>query len=324
MTPPARTTFVASLALAILGTAFEEASTQGFPADACSAFGVLVMAHGGTPEWDAAIAEAVAPLARERPTAIAYGMADPATLSGALDSLRADGVERVAVVRMFVSGASFLDQTEYLLGLSDVPPAFFIPSHGPHAGGPGGDGAAPGGPPPAIAHGLRVATHLHGMVDAEETQRIFADRALALSRDPARESVLLIAHGMGDPEENDELLAAMGGIEREVAKTAFHSVRSATLREDWPPARQVAEREIRAFVEGENQAGRRVLVLPVRLSGFGPYAEVLAGLEYTAGEALLPHADASRWLRRAADSIARAEGWVGAPDEASCMAASVD
>jgi len=245
-------------------------------------------------------------LARELPTAVAYGMADPHTLTAALDSLRAQGVERVAVVRMFVSGASFIDQTEYLLGLSADPPALFMGSHG--AGG-GGHVAASHGPPPQVSHGMTVAAHFDGMVDAEETHGIFAERALALSSDPASESVLLIAHGMGDQQENDELLAAMGDIEHLVAQTPFHTVRSAALREDWLPAREVAEREIRAFVENENRAGRRVLVLPVRLSGFGPYADVLEGLEYTGGDALLPHGDVSAWLRRTAESIAREQGW---------------
>jgi hypothetical protein len=296
--------FVALLVVAAL-IAPARAHAQTFePSE--SSFGVLVMAHGGTPEWDAAIAEAAVPLAHELPTAVAYGMADPHTLTAALDSLREKGVERVAVVRMFVSGASFIDQTEYLLGLSADPPAFFMPSHGARGGG---HAAGPHGPPPQISHGLTVATHLDGMVDAEETHRIFAERAVALSSDPASESVLLIAHGMGDQRENDELLRAMQGIERLVAQTPFHAVRSATLREDWPPAREIAEREIRAFVESENQAGRRVLVLPVRLSGFGPYADVLEGLEYTGGGALLPHGDVSAWLRRTAVSIAREQGW---------------
>src|SRR5688500_17876784 len=146
--------FCVVLSAAFLGSTTTEA--QGTAATSGSPFGVLVMAHGGTPEWDTAIAASAADLPEGMPTAIAYGMADPATLAQALDSLRSIGVERVAVVRMFVSGASFLPQTEYLLGLSAEPPAFFMPSHGSHAGG---RGAAAAGPPQPIAHGLEVATH---------------------------------------------------------------------------------------------------------------------------------------------------------------------
>ena len=68
--------FLASLAVPITAGAQVNES-------AASPFGVLVMAHGGTPEWDQAIADATAPLASEIPTEIAYGMADPATLAQA-------------------------------------------------------------------------------------------------------------------------------------------------------------------------------------------------------------------------------------------------
>lgn len=299
-----------SLLVALSLTASAPAHAQSRETRERATIGLLVMAHGGTAGWDASIVEAAQPVTSEVPTAIAFGMADPATLSHALDSLRAEGVEQVVVVRMFLSGASFIDQTEYLLGLDPTPPAFFPPAHGASGGGHGGGHAvAAVGPPQPIAHGLEVATHLDGMVDSEEARIVFAERALALSRDPASESVLLIAHGMGDPQENGDLLAAMAEIEREVAKTSFHTVRSATLREDWAEARIVAEQEIRAFVEGENEAGRRVLVVPVRLSGTGPYAEVLTGLDYDMGEALLPHAEVTDWLRHTADRIARESGW---------------
>ena len=70
-------------------------------------FGVLVMAHGGGSEWNETVAEAVAPLSSDVPAVVAYGMADPVTLESGLDSLRQLGVDRVAVVRVFVSGDSF-------------------------------------------------------------------------------------------------------------------------------------------------------------------------------------------------------------------------
>jgi hypothetical protein len=46
-----------------------------------------------------------------------------------------------------------------------------------------------------------------------------------------------------------------------------------------------------------------VIVVPVRLFGFGPYREALAGLEYVADErGLLPHPLIVEWVRdRAAD-----------------------
>jgi hypothetical protein len=271
-------------------------------ATTASDVGVLVMAHGGTPEWDRAVREAVQPLAGRVPTAVAFGMADRQALASALDSLRQAGAGRVAVVRMFVSGASFLDQTLYFLGLSEQPPAVFI-GHADHDVDAGSVAPAP------IAHGLEVATHWVGLMGSAEVAQILAARAAALSGAPERESVLLVAHGMATDEENAAVIAAMRAAADVIAGRGFARTDVATLREDWPEQRVDEEARIRAFVRDETVAGRRVLVLPYRLHGFGPYADVLAGESYAAGEALIPHAAVTDWIRGRAAEIARAEGW---------------
>jgi hypothetical protein len=283
-------------------------SPTGAPATPAEGrIGLLVMAHGGGPEWDRSVSHMLAGVAEETPTAVAFGMADPHTLGAALDTLRRAGVGRVAVVRLFVSGASFIDQTRYLLGLSSTPPAFFIPGHGSHGGGVGhgGDVAVPA----PIDHGLVVATHDDGLMDSPLALRIMAERARALSRDRSSESVMIVAHGSGDDLENDGLLRGMSVIADELRTDGFAAARAFTLREDWPEKRAVAEREMRAFAAAEAEVGRRVLVVPMRLSGFGPYADVLAGLQYTAGEGLLPHALATSWVRETAAQVVCRAGW---------------
>ena len=283
------------------------------PTPASSGFGVLVMAHGGGPEWDRSVAEAVAPLRGEVPTRLAYGMASPRTLRAALDSLRQDGVTHVAVVRMFLSGRSFLDQTEYFLGLSDQPPASFLlmdHAEGAHGGAGAAGHAAHGGASPApIEHGLTLATHAYGMLESDEAAQIMRARAAELSRAPAAESVLLRAHGMGDEGENDEVLAVMSAISGSLEHEGFTRVRAATLREDWDEKRAEAEEQIRTWDAAEAAEGRRVLVLPMRLSGFGPYAEVLEGLSYAPGDGLLPHPAIQGWIRQTAVRVACTQGW---------------
>lgn len=261
--------------------------------------GVLVMAHGGGPEWNQSVLDAVASAAEIVPTAVAFGMANPHTLQRALDELGARGVTRVAVVRMFLSGESFLDQTEYFLGLSDAAPSHFV-LMGPAAADP--DARKP------IRHSMTVATHAHGILDSHHVGRIMADRAATFSTSPADEAVLLIAHGMGDDGANDRVLAAMQRVADQVVARGFADVEIATLREDWDEKRASAEEEIRAFVE-ENSATRSVLVLPMRLSGFGPYADVLEGLEYSAGEGLLPHEAIAEWVLETANGVTCASGW---------------
>ena len=88
--------------------------------------GVLVMAHGGSPTWEASVKTAVAPIKLKYPTEIAWGMADPMTMQEGINNLEKLGVTTIVVVPLFVSSHSPIPrQTEYLLGirkqLADAP-----------------------------------------------------------------------------------------------------------------------------------------------------------------------------------------------------------
>ncbi len=283
-------------------------------AEPAGGVGVLVMAHGGSDAWNASVLEAVAPLHDEMPVAVAFGMADPLTLESGLQELAAKGVDRVAVVRLFVSGASFYDQTAYLLGLSPDEPRFFM-----HHAGPASERHmvkphdAPAEIPPPIETDLSLATHLDGLMGSPEVSNIVLTRALAAARDPYRESVLLVAHGMGAEDENERLLAAIDVAASAVRGRRFASVSVEALREDWPEQRARAEDRIRGFVAAEAERGRTVVVVPYRLSGFGPYADVLEGLDYVATEGLLPHPGISSWIRRTASKVVCEQGWASEP-----------
>src|SRR5688500_5239450 len=109
---------LSTAALAALTLTAPQAQAQQSPASDADV-GILIMAHGGMPEWDAAVAEAVTPMKDVVPTSLALGMADPATMQAALDSLQSQGVDKVAVVRLFLSGESFIHDTEFYLGLRD-------------------------------------------------------------------------------------------------------------------------------------------------------------------------------------------------------------
>ncbi|MCA1749698.1 MAG: hypothetical protein LC634_09300, partial [Sphingomonadales bacterium] len=132
-----------------------------------------------------------------------------------------------------------------------------------------------------------------------------AERARALSSDPARESVLILAHGPGDDAENARWLANMESQSAAVRALApFRAVQVETLREDWPEERAAAETRIRGFVEAAAREDGRALVIPYRLSGFGPYAEVLEGLTYVSdGRGLLPSDEVANWVRRQAAAL---------------------
>ncbi len=267
--------------------------------DNAPAFGVLVMAHGGDSSWNASVGAMTGLIAARVPTVVALGMADPSTLGAGLDSLAALGVSRVAVVRAFVSGRSFLPQTKFLLGLSAERPAWFMTDPHNHTGQ-----VAP------LDHRLTVATHSNGLMDSPGIHRIVRERVREPGATPGGAGVLVVAHGMGDEAENDEVVAQLQIVRRDLEADGFGPVAVETLREDWPTLRSEAEHRMRAFAREQAMSGRALVVVPFRLSGFGPYASILEGYTYSATEGFLPHAAIARWVASTAWGVACEQGWV--------------
>lgn len=258
--------------------------------------GLMVMAHGGGQDWNSAVERAVAPVREARPTRIAFGMANPETLRRAQTELEHAGVACVAVVRLFMSAKSFLEQTEYLFGLRPDPPGFFM-MHGTHG--------SSHEPPPPIPVGAQVVLSDEGLLDAPEIGAVLAERANAMHDAEVRQSVLVIAHGAGDDDVDAEWLRKLDVLADSVRATGrFHTVKVATLREDWKEKRSVAEAQIRSFVEEQSALGVAVIVVPFRLVGFGPYDKVLEGLPYVAdGTGILPSPLVTKWIESQAQEL---------------------
>ena len=248
--------------------------------------GILVMAHGGGAEWNGRVEAALEPLRERIPVAVAFGMADPRTMQSALDDLRDRGVGTVAVVRVFVSGASFLHPTEFLLGLRPDPPERAMVGHRMVAG----TELEP------LDTTARILLSRQGLGGSSHAAGILVDRAASAGFAPAQSGVLLLAHGMGDDEEDRRVLASMEDAARELRGAGYAEVHVGTLREDWAGPRAEAELRIKALVAGMGEQYRNVLVIPYRVSGFGPYARILEGLEYTATDGFLPHPLMSEWI----------------------------
>jgi len=280
--------------------------------------GIVVMAHGGDADWNRDVEATVQPLRDKYPLEIAYGMARTSTIRAAVERLQNQGVQRIAVVRMFISGDSFLPETEYILGLRDHLPQLdsHSQSHSSHqshasdhdAGHAGHHSAEHGAgghamePPQPIRPKVQVAISRQGVSESPLIEQILVERVAALSRDPARESVLILAHGPESDAENHRWLEMMrqrsAGIS---AIGSFREVRCEMLREDWPQKRALAEQRIREFVERHSRDGGRVIVVPFRVAGFGPYQKVLQGLSYIAdGRGFCPHPNMTTWIEQSA------------------------
>ncbi len=276
--------------------------------------GLLIMAHGGDEQWNQAVQEAVAPLEKICPVVVAYGMAQREPLRKGIQRLEAQGVQKIAVVRLFVDGRSFLSQTEYLLGLRIQRPPFFLHHDSEHHHQAMSRDAVRllrgSEIPPPIELESQVVLSASGLLDSRLAGDVLLDRVRALSESPAAESVLVIGHGVESDARDrywkDRMESLTQGLK---ALGRFRAVRVETLREDWEAKRRVAEQRIRGYVSKQSREGR-VLVVPFRVFGFGPYDEVLEGLDYRAdGKGLLPHRNVTEWLREQARDCFLRAGW---------------
>lgn len=306
---------------AALATGLVTASSHA--QDNAGDFGVLVMAHGGGETWNGEVRDMLEPVSEDYPLEIAFGMADAVSLQDAVSRLEDRGVERIGIVRLFISGESWFERTREIVGVDTGAPERPDPAMTHHSEGGG--------------HGMRMeywrldtdaafALSTEGLAEAPEMGAVLVERSLELSEDPSRESVLILAHGPGDDAENQRWIDWIDTRAQAVRDAVpFRDVRVETLREDWPEAREAAETRIRDFVAAASQDDGRLLVLPYRVQGFGPYAEVLEGLEYEAsGQGLLPSAAVERWVRRQIDEMQAGGFEAPLSDEAHAAAPEAD
>lgn len=259
-------------------------------------FGVLLLGHGGARQWNAAVEGVRKSLDSKFPVEIAFGMADPGAIQRGLDKLDARKVKKVVVVPLFVSSRSeVMEQTRYVLGMRREPSREFVEAPHAHMGH-------------VVVKRVRSKLPLvltAALDDHPVVADILSDRARAMSRDPSKESVVLVGHGPLKEEDNAEWLAAMerlGGLLRR--RGGFAAVRAATLRDDSPPSvRREADRILREMVGALSLRGK-VLVIPHLISQGGIERHIprsLEGLFYAwTGKTLLPDHRIARWVEERA------------------------
>ena len=270
--------------------------------------GVLVLAHGGQPQWNERVLDVVRRVDERHPAEIAFGMATRANIQAAVDKLTARGATEIIAVPLFVSShSSVITSTEYLLGLRSEAPAdlakFAKMSHGSGAAAaePHAAHAAHVDPASPVTTTAKIrmtaAFNRHPLIGA-----IAADRAKSISAAPASEAVIIVAHGPVPDDENRKWLDDMAVLAEHVRKAApFAAVDYMTVRDDAGPAiREAATKELRQKVEAQRAAGRRVLIVP-HLMSFGGIEKGLLkrleGLEYTiTTQALMPDDRIVDWV----------------------------
>jgi sirohydrochlorin ferrochelatase len=272
--------------------------------------GVLLLAHGGSAQWNERVADVVKAVDGSMPTEVAFGMASRASIQAAVDKLAARGVTEIVAVPLFVSShSSVITSTEFLLGLRKEAPKdlaiFAKMNHGSH-GAPATEdhsahGAAAADPASPVTTTLKIrmtpALNRHPLIGA-----IVADRARSISTTPEKEAVILVAHGPVPDEDNRRWLDDMGVLAQQTRASApYASVDYMTVRDDAGPAmREAATKELRDKVQAQLAMGRRVLIVPHLMSFGGIEQGVrkrLEGLEYTmTDKALMPDDRIVQWV----------------------------
>ena len=275
--------------------------------------GILLLAHGGSPEWNARVTDLAGQIDKTRPTEVAFGMATRATIQAAIDCLISRGVTEIVAVPLFVSSwSSVIASTEYLLGLRAEAPAalarYARMNHG-QTGAVGTDGhdghVTEDGTRPVVSHvpvRMSPALNAHPIV-----AEILASRARSISQDPTREAVIVVAHGPNEDDDNRRWLADMGRIAEVIRSTEqFAAIDYLTLRDDAPkPVREQATADLRERVQRYAREGRRVLIVPLLISFGGidkGLRERLEGLSYAIPDAaLMPDDRLVTWVLAMAD-----------------------
>jgi sirohydrochlorin ferrochelatase len=266
--------------------------------------GVVLLAHGSDHHWNQTMCDAVASLKTRYMIECSFSMADQPLVERAIRKLEQRGARAIVVVRVFGLASSFQGSVERMLGLDldlDLGHGHEL-GHGHdlgHGHGHGHDHGLRLGPPPRIRSAARFAT-TGGLEDSPELADALLDRARALSKNPSRETVVLVAHGSGDDATNDHwkhVLASVADRMRE-SGPAFRAIEVGTWREDWPDKRAPEVAAIRAIVESAAKNNGRAIVIPARTTGEGAERVFLEGLAFELGTGFAPHARFTAWFER--------------------------
>ena len=205
--------------------------------------GVLLLLHGFR-EGDPLFKQEVEGFSSLFPTAMAPGMSMMMSdhIQLALDDLTAAGAETIVVVPIIsTEHNTMMRQWEYIFGLRDEA---------------------------AYASVNRVktdATILFAKPPGDDpvVAEILIDHAMEISENPAKETVIVAAHGPSFANDNEIVLGELSNLARIMKEDSdFADVQAITLQDDAAPeVREANVEKLREMVKAANDAGNQVLVV---------------------------------------------------------------
>ena len=228
--------------------------------------GVLLLTHGVGETGDRIFKRAIEPIGAKYPTSIGIGMAmtHSEPLQSAVDDLARAGVKTIVLVPPLVSKYNTIyRQWEYIFGWPTAAEYLSVP---------------------------KVKTRLRLVMartfdDSPLFTQMLLDNARELSKNPAREAVMIVAHGPEDYEDNVPDLAFLTAHAAKIkAQGGFAEVQAINLQDDaFKPIRAANVRKLRKMITDAQTRGYDILVVPAVIASFGLQAKLkqdLLGLRY--------------------------------------------
>jgi hypothetical protein len=300
--------------------------------------GVLILAHGGSPEWNKSVIDATGAIKNDYPVEVAFGMALPRTMQEGIDKLESQGVNKIIVVPLFISSYSFIiRQNEYLFGLREEladPP--LIMDHDMGMGSTSSMNPANHSghetqsdhtdhktinhnqPPSSKSNESLDRLKLNSSIVLTEPLNsnplvadILFEHIQELSLNPSNEIVIIVGHGPVGEKDNVNWTMTMEDLADQIKKKQsvtggkFNMIFCTTVRDDADKAiYNQAKENLRSLVR---QAGKEgdVIIVPQLLSKGGiekGIVDRLEGLEYKwNGKTLAPHKNISLFIKKSVD-----------------------
>ena len=244
--------------------------------------------------------------------------------------MEAQGVTTIVVVPLFISSYSpIIRQNEYLLGLRDTladPPMLMM-----HHGNESMKMNEGRSHRPAHHSSMKKERQSHSIKKSRNTvelkplnfssriiltkplddhplvAEILHERILELSTNPANETILIVAHGPNDEEDNKNWIEKINSLADQIRNLqskkgrSFKQIFGLTVRDDANPAiYEQAKEHLRTLVYQADKDGE-VIVIPLLLSQGGVeerYIKRLEGLNYKwSGKTLLPHPNITKFIQ---------------------------
>ncbi|MDJ0926757.1 MAG: hypothetical protein QNJ73_03815 [Gammaproteobacteria bacterium] len=247
--------------------------------------GVLILSHGVGENSDRMLKEALQPVTDRWPTAIGFGMAmmQSTHLQTSVDDLMERGAKTIVLVPNGTTTEynTLTRQWKYVFDIDNEEATYLEV--------------------PKVSADVRFIMTAH-FADNQLITDILYDHAKEVSKEPANEVVILVAHGPEDLEDNGPDLAILQAhVDRIAAKGEFADVKIINLQDDAIPViRESNVRKLRRWVKQADKKGQTPIVVALAAASHGVQTHMrqdLRGLNYVfADKGMSEHPKYIEWI----------------------------